>query len=69
MTAPAPKPTAPSMLAVYDGPNCIGFVLRRGPAGVEAFDAADSSLGLFESEAAAASALWRRARGQRAGPS
>jgi hypothetical protein len=63
MTAPALKPTAPSMLAVYDGSNCIGFVLRRA-AGVEAFDVADSSLGLFASEATAASALWRCARKQ-----
>jgi hypothetical protein len=49
------------MLAVYDGRNCVGRLLRRRQAGVEAFSADDISLGAYETEAAAASALWRYA--------
>jgi hypothetical protein len=47
------------MLAVYDGRNCVGRLLRRVQAGVEDFTADDISLGVYETEAAAASALWR----------
>jgi hypothetical protein len=51
------------MLAVYDGRNCAGRLLRCRQAGVEAFSADDISLGVYETEAAAASALWRHAHG------
>ena len=44
------KPTAAAMLTVFDGEQVIGFIMRRGPAGVEAFSAAEASLGLFETE-------------------
>jgi hypothetical protein len=56
----APDPTM--MLSVYvpnpDGRNtrCIGFILPRGTRGFEAF-ADDRSLGLFQSQRAAADAL------------
>jgi hypothetical protein len=58
------KPIATAMLTVYDGQQAIGFVLRRGPVGVEAFTASDDSLGLFRNERDAASAIWKHARGQ-----
>jgi hypothetical protein len=58
------KPAATAVLTVFDGEQAIGFILRRGPAGVEAFSAAEISLGLFETEDNAASAIWKHARGQ-----
>jgi hypothetical protein len=58
-----------AMLTVYDGDQTIGFLLRRGPAGVEAFTADNNSLGLFENDDTAASAVWRHARGQARGDS
>ena len=64
MPVPAPTPTIATMLSVYDGSSCIGLILRCGPAGVEAFNPADQSIGLFESEHEAAVVLWRHARRQ-----
>jgi hypothetical protein len=64
MTASAAKPAAASMLSVYDGRLAIGFILRRGRSGVEAFTAADESLGSFPSENAAAVAIWKYAHKQ-----
>jgi len=52
------------MLTVADGRQTIGFIITRGPQGREAFDAAERSIGLFENEQAAATAIWKRARGQ-----
>jgi hypothetical protein len=52
------------MVSVFDGRCCIGFVTSRGKAGFESFDADQKSIGLFRSEADAAAALWRLARGQ-----
>ena len=37
-----------AMASVYDGRSCVGFVLARGRSGFEAFDAAEHSLGMFE---------------------
>jgi hypothetical protein len=42
-----------AMISIYDGRRCIGFVLARGRAGFEAFDAADHSPGVFETQNAA----------------
>src|SRR5262245_16864059 len=36
-----------SWLAVYDGTRCVGHIIKRGRAGVEAFDTDDRPLGLF----------------------
>jgi len=44
-----PLPTA-SRLSVYNGQTCIGFLIRRGKCGVEAFDLEDRSLGIFASQ-------------------
>jgi len=52
----APKPTMP-LAYVYDGRQCLGHVLARGPAGFEAFDANDTSVGIFETQRQAANAL------------
>jgi hypothetical protein len=46
-----------SLVSVYDGQTCIGFLLSRGCRGIEAFDAAERSLGLFSDQRAAADAL------------
>jgi hypothetical protein len=52
------------MLSVYDGRECIGFILRRGDGGAEAFTADDRSVGLFKDDQDAALELWRRSRRQ-----
>jgi hypothetical protein len=43
--------------SVYDGRECIGFLLSRGRQGVEAFDAAEQSLGIFRNNREAAAAV------------
>jgi hypothetical protein len=45
------------MLAVYDGRTCIGFLLKRGKAGVEGYDRDSKSLGIFPSQSEAAGAI------------
>jgi hypothetical protein len=59
MTAPAP-----TMLSVTDGRMTIGFLIRRGREGVEAFTTDETSIGVFKDERDGANAVWRRARGQ-----
>jgi hypothetical protein len=44
---------------VYSGQVCIGFVLNRGAAGFEAFNADEKSLGLFPTQREAAAAIMR----------
>ena len=48
--------TAP-MLSVYDGRQCVGWILARGKTGFEAFDAGERSLGLFDNQREAADAV------------
>ena len=50
------KPTM-SMLAMYDGRVCTGFLMLRGRDGVEAFDANARSIGLFKNLKAASAAV------------
>ena len=38
------------MLSIYDGRQCVGFVLARGRRGYEAFTAGERSLGMFETQ-------------------
>jgi hypothetical protein len=64
MIVPATKPTESTTLSVYDREAVIGFIIRRGPTGVEGFTAEGGSLGLFGSVNAAAIALWRYAHHQ-----
>ena len=50
--------TPSSVLAyVYDGRQCLGHVLGRGPKGFEAFDRDDKSVGIFETQRQAANAF------------
>jgi hypothetical protein len=48
---------APSLLAVYDGQRCLGFILSRNKLGWEAFADDDRSLGFFPDQAAASAAI------------
>ena len=49
-------PAAP-LAYVYDGQQCLGHVLGRGPKGFEAFNRDDKSVGIFETQRQAANAL------------
>jgi hypothetical protein len=46
-----------AMLTITDGRDAIGFVLKRGKLGAEAFDHNEISLGIFPTEADAANAV------------
>src|SRR5262245_16533487 len=61
--SPSPVPSPPrspgqTFASVYDGRTCIGFLLGRGKLGVEAFDAAEQSLGTFPDQKSAARAVY-----------
>jgi hypothetical protein len=45
------------MTSVISANGCCGFVLSRGPKGFEGFDSSCKSLGLFDTEQAAVSAI------------
>jgi hypothetical protein len=49
--------TAPALISVYEGRQCIGFLLNRGRLGWEAFDANEQPIGVFDGQAAAAAAI------------
>jgi hypothetical protein len=58
----------PSMLSVYDGQVCTGFVLSRGPSGFEGFVAGqdytrEHSVGLFRTAPEAADAITAARKG------
>jgi hypothetical protein len=58
----APKP-APTMANVFDDDGrYLGCVFARGVAGFEAFDPDDKSLGIFEIQREAATAVMRKER-------
>jgi hypothetical protein len=44
--------------------RCIGHIIHRGPAGLEAFNQVDTSIGVFPSLPEAADALQRQESGQ-----
>jgi hypothetical protein len=50
---------------VYDGRQCLGFILRRGKLGFEAIDREEVSLGMFKTPAAAAAAVLSAAANER----
>jgi hypothetical protein len=56
-----------SMIYVYDGRECVGFVLARGCKGHEALDREQRSLGLFKTAAKAANAVFGAATNEEAG--
>jgi hypothetical protein len=39
--------TSSPMVSVFDGRDCLGFILSRGKAGFQAITADDRELGLF----------------------
>jgi hypothetical protein len=47
----------PRLLSLYDGTRCLGHLISRGPAGWEAYDVADRSIGTFPDQDAAADAV------------
>jgi hypothetical protein len=53
--------TISSMIYVYDGRECVGFVLARGRKAHEALDREQRSLGLFKTAAAAANFVFNAA--------
>jgi hypothetical protein len=57
------RKTEPSaaMVSVYYDQRYIGHVLARGDQGFEAFDHTELSLGLFNTEDEAATAVWKAA--------
>jgi hypothetical protein len=67
VTAGATTKSAGGFYYVSDGREACGFVVARGKSGYEAFATDETSLGLFESAAAAATECWRHAHGQRRG--
>jgi hypothetical protein len=48
----------PPMVSIVHANKCVGFVMARGPAGIEAFTRDESSLGLFADERAALIAIF-----------
>jgi hypothetical protein len=54
---PASTHPRPSLLSIYSGRECCGFLLRHGRDGTEAFTAAEVSLGIFPTDASAADAV------------
>jgi hypothetical protein len=51
------RATAPTLVSVYSGRTCLGFVLARGCRGFEAYAADERSLGLFPNQRDAANAI------------
>jgi hypothetical protein len=51
------KTTTAPLAYVYDGRECLGFVLARGRSVFEAFDREERSLGLYPAAPAAANAV------------
>jgi hypothetical protein len=45
------------LLSVYDGRECVGFILARGKLGFEAIDRDERSVGIFKTQREAAAAL------------
>ena len=48
---------APSMLSVFAGSACVGFLMHRGRLGVELFDRDERTLGVFPTQREAVAAL------------
>jgi hypothetical protein len=47
----------PRLVSVMNGGSCVGFLIRLGPRGVEAFDADENSLGTFPDALSATAAI------------
>jgi hypothetical protein len=55
------SPVSSSMVSIYDGQRCCGWVFARCKQGFEAFTAAQQSLGIFARQREAATAIMRKA--------
>jgi hypothetical protein len=51
------NPTSTPLVPIISARRCIGFLLRRGREGVEAYDANERSLGIFLDPIEAAAAV------------
>jgi hypothetical protein len=51
------------MSYIYDGCDCLSFILKRGKLGFEAIDRDERSLGLFPSQRAAAAVIFKKMPG------
>ena len=52
----------PTLQSVYSGRERVGYLLLRGGQGIEAFDAAEVSLGIYPDSETAAAAISARGR-------
>jgi len=52
-----PRPAPPSVVSVYDGRECVGFVFARGKTGYEAFNRDERSVGVFKTQREAVGAI------------
>ena len=48
---------------VVHNEDCIGFLIARGPAGIESFDQNERSLGVFTDESATIAAIFKSTTG------
>jgi hypothetical protein len=48
------------MSCIYSGRQCVGFILKRGHTGYEAFDSDEQSLGTFATQREAADVVSER---------
>jgi hypothetical protein len=55
------------ILSITENGNCIGFIIPRGPMGVEAFDACEKSIGIYKETDDAVVMIWRYAHNQSKG--
>jgi hypothetical protein len=56
-------------ISVYSGQQCVGYLIRRGKIGVEAFSPGDQSLGVFKEQRDAIRAVVKSREAQQlAGP-
>lgn len=54
----APPPTTP-LITITIADRCVGYLIRRGKSGFEAFGPDDKSRGIFTSETEAVGAVMR----------
>jgi hypothetical protein len=52
-------PPATSLVNVFTNERCIGYLIKRGKTGFEAFDAGDKPLGVFAEEQDAVAAVMK----------
>ena len=50
-------PTTTTMMSVFDGRVCVGFLIARGKLGFELFDADQKPLGIYPTQREAVAAL------------